>query len=81
MGVLRTERFETARLFTPRVDRYSVIVVRTNRYSVPAWPIGQTARVLLRASHLVVYRKGQEVARHERLIAEGGGDRRCGCPR
>lgn len=30
-------------------------------------------RVLLFASHLVVYRKGVEVARHERLIAKGRG--------
>ncbi|MDF2709803.1 MAG: family transposase, partial [Nonomuraea muscovyensis] len=69
---LPTERFETGRLFTPRVDRCSVIVVRTNRYSVPARLIGQAVRVMLYASHLVVYHKGQEVARHERLIAKGG---------
>ncbi|MET8538578.1 hypothetical protein ABZV67_44690 [Streptomyces sp. NPDC005065] len=33
---LPEESFETGRLFTPRVDRYSQIAVRTNRYSVPA---------------------------------------------
>ncbi|WP_443069734.1 Mu transposase domain-containing protein [Streptomyces sp. SAT1] len=32
---LPQEPFETGRLFTPRVDRYSEIAVRTNRYSVP----------------------------------------------
>ncbi|MFJ2136439.1 hypothetical protein ACIOMQ_37505 [Streptomyces sp. NPDC087845] len=31
---LPQEPFETGRLFTPRVDRYSQINVRTNRYSV-----------------------------------------------
>lgn len=46
--------------------------MRTNRYSVPARLIGHTVRVLLHASHLVVYHKGTEVARHERLIAKGG---------
>ncbi|WP_408954258.1 Mu transposase domain-containing protein [Kribbella solani] len=29
------ETFETGRWFTPRVDRFSQITVRTNRYSVP----------------------------------------------
>lgn len=32
-------------------------------------------RVLLHASHLVVDHKGVEVARHEQLIASGGGFR------
>ncbi|MET9760130.1 hypothetical protein ABZ016_13905 [Streptomyces sp. NPDC006372] len=32
---LPDEPFETGRVFTPRVDRYSQITVRTNRYSVP----------------------------------------------
>ncbi|WP_435885486.1 Mu transposase domain-containing protein [Streptomyces prunicolor] len=65
------EPFVTGRLFTPRVDRYSQIAVRTNRYSVPARLIGKRVRVVLHASHLVVYDKNVEVARHERLIAKG----------
>jgi hypothetical protein len=69
---LPQEPFETGRLFTPRVDRYSQITVRTNRYSVPTRLIGKRVRVVLHASHLVVYDKNVEVARHERLIAKGG---------
>ncbi|MFJ4526214.1 Mu transposase domain-containing protein [Streptomyces sp. NPDC088810] len=65
------EPFETGRVFTPRVDRYSQIAVRTNRYSVPVRLIGKRVRVILHASHLVVYDKNVEVARHERLIAKG----------
>ncbi|MEV7384001.1 Mu transposase domain-containing protein [Streptomyces lydicus] len=65
------QRFETGRVFTPRVDRYSQIAVRTNRYSVPVRLIGKRVRVMLHASHPVVYDKNVEVARHERLIAEG----------
>jgi hypothetical protein len=65
------EPFETGRLFTPRVDRYSQIIVRTNRYSVPTRLIGKRVRVVLHASHLVVYDRNVEVARHERLIAKG----------
>ncbi|WP_406502688.1 Mu transposase domain-containing protein [Streptomyces sp. NBC_01602] len=68
---LPEEPFETGRVFTPRVDRYSQIAVRTNRYSVPVRLIGKRVRVMLHASHLVVYHKNVEVARHERLIAKG----------
>ncbi|MFJ4833614.1 Mu transposase domain-containing protein [Streptomyces sp. NPDC088747] len=45
--------------------------VRTNRYSVPIRLIGKRVRVVLHASHLVVYDQNVEVARHERLIAKG----------
>ncbi|WP_167549327.1 IS21 family transposase [Streptomyces griseochromogenes] len=69
---LPQEPFETGRVFTPRVDRYSQIAVRTNRYSVPVRLIGKRVRVVLHASHLVVYDQNVEVARHERLIAKGG---------
>ncbi|MBY8345804.1 IS21 family transposase [Streptomyces spinosirectus] len=68
---LPEEPFETGRVFTPRVDRYSQIAVRTNRYSVPVRLIGKRVRVMLHASHLVVHDKNVEVARHERLIAKG----------
>jgi hypothetical protein len=68
---LPDEPFETGRLFTPRVDRYGQIPVRTNRYSVPIRLIGTRVRVVLHASHLVVYDRNVEVARHERLIAKG----------
>ncbi|MCZ7434741.1 Mu transposase domain-containing protein [Streptomyces sp. WMMC1477] len=68
---LPEQPFETGRLFTPRVDRYGQIPVRTNRYSVPIRLIGKRVRVVLHASHLVVYDQNVEVARHERLIAKG----------
>lgn len=69
---LPTERFETGRWFTPRVDRYSQVTVRNNRYSVPVRLIGRRVRVLLHASELVVYDGGAEVARHERVPVKGG---------
>lgn len=68
---LPEDPFETGRVFTPRVDRYGQIAVRTNRYSVPVRLIGKRVRVLLHAPHLVVYDKNVEVARHEQLIAKG----------
>ncbi|MGW3653538.1 IS21 family transposase [Streptomyces sp. NPDC000878] len=69
---LPDEPFETGRWFTPRVDRYGQITVRTNRYSVPVRLIGKTLRVLLHASELIVFDDGREVARHERLSTQGG---------
>ena len=53
MKPLPVEPFETGRWFTPRVDRFSQITVRTNRYSVPTRFIGRQVRVLLHASELV----------------------------
>jgi transposase len=72
LAPLPTEPFETGRWFTPRVDRYGQITVRNNRYSVPVRLIGRRVRVLLHASHLVVYDGHAEVARHERLPVKGG---------
>ncbi|MGW5097291.1 Mu transposase domain-containing protein [Streptomyces nodosus] len=54
------------------MDRYSQITARTNRYSVPVRLIGKKVRVMLHASHLVVYDQNVEVARRERLIAKCG---------
>lgn len=68
---LPEELFETGRWFTPRVDRYSLVTVRTNRYSVPVRLIGRQVRVQLHASHLVVYDGRVEAARHERLPGKG----------
>ena len=49
------EPFETGLLLTPRVDRYSQVTVRMNRYSVPVRLIGRQVRVVLRSSELVIY--------------------------
>ncbi|MEV4060842.1 hypothetical protein [Nonomuraea dietziae] len=35
---LPEEPFETGRWFTPHVDRFSQVTVRTNKYAVPARP-------------------------------------------
>lgn len=69
---LPEEPFETGRWFTPRVDRYSQVPVRTNKYSVPVRLIGRRVRVLLHASDLVIYDGRTEVARHERLPGKSG---------
>ncbi|TDP31410.1 hypothetical protein DFR75_10815 [Nocardia ignorata] len=72
LAPLPDEPFETGRWFTPRVDRYSQISVRTNKYSVPIRFIDRPVRVLLHASELVVFDGHTEIARHGRLLAKGG---------
>ncbi|WP_428834651.1 Mu transposase domain-containing protein [Nonomuraea maheshkhaliensis] len=66
---------------SPRVDRYSQITVRTNRYSAPARLIGRQVRVMLHASEPVVH--GQRVlmdrvAAASRPAAAEGRNRGCG---
>lgn len=72
LRALPAEPFETARVFTPRVDRYGQVTVRMNRYSVPVRLIGHRVRVLLGASELLVFDGRLQVARHERLATRGG---------
>jgi hypothetical protein len=69
---LPDDDFETGIWLAPRVDRYSQVTVRTNRYSVPVRLVGRQVRVQLHASHLVVYDGREKVAWHERLMAKGG---------
>jgi hypothetical protein len=53
------------------VDRYGLVTVRMNRYSVPVRLIGRKVRVLLSASELEIYDGRTLVGRHPRLIARG----------
>ncbi|MEH1128999.1 Mu transposase domain-containing protein [Micromonospora sp. CPCC 206061] len=69
---LPDDDFETGIWLTPRVDRYSQVTVRTNRYSVPVRLVGRPVRVQLHASHLAVYDGREQVAWRERLMAKGG---------
>lgn len=75
LAPLPADEFETGRWFAPRVDRYSQVTVRMNKYSVPAPLIGREVRVLLHSSDLVVYEghgaRLAEAARHEWVIGKG----------
>jgi transposase len=68
---LPTESFDTALTLTPRVDRYSQVMVRCNQYSVPARFIGHRLRVKLSASAVIVYDRSSVVARHQRAVGKG----------
>lgn len=67
---LPVEAYETGRWFTQRVDRYSQVTVRTNKYSVPTRFIGRRVRILLRASELSVFDGQTRIATHERLAGK-----------
>ncbi|MDN3259847.1 hypothetical protein QWJ26_08475 [Streptomyces sp. CSDS2] len=69
---LPEEPFETGRMFTPRVDRYSQITVRTNRYSVPVRLIGKRVRVVCTHPIWWFTTRTWKWARHERLIDKAG---------
>ena len=62
---------DTALTLTPRVDRYSQIMVRCNQYSVPARFIGHRVRVKLSASAVTIYDRTGVVARHQRAAGKG----------
>lgn len=68
---LPEEPYETGLVLSPRVDRCSLVTVRSCRYSVPARMIGRQARVVLRSSEVIVYDRNAEIARHPRLTAKG----------
>ncbi len=68
---LPAESFDTALTLTPRVDRYALVMVRCNQYSVPARFIGHRLRVKLSASAVTAYDRTIVVARHQRAIGKG----------
>jgi hypothetical protein len=68
---LPAEAFETGLILTPRVDRYSRIMVRQAQYSVPVRFIGHRLRTVLRASEILVYDRRALIARHERAHTRG----------
>jgi hypothetical protein len=65
------ERFDTAAVLWPRVDRYARISVGKCRYSVPARLIDSRVRVALSANELRIFDGSRLVAVHPRLTAAG----------
>ncbi|QXC46669.1 MULTISPECIES: IS21 family transposase [Rhodococcus erythropolis group] len=66
------EEFDPGLSLTPRVDRSALITVRMAKYSVPARFIGRQVRVSLRASEVVVFDGRAVIARHRRVVTQGG---------
>lgn len=72
LAPLPFERFDPGLTLNPKVDRSSLITVRMAKYSVPARMISRPVRVSLRASELVVFDGRTEIARHPRIVTNGG---------
>jgi transposase len=72
LNPLPAEWFDPGLVLYPRVDRSSLISVRTAKYSVPVRLIGRKVRVSLRASEVIVFDGRIIAARHERVVARGG---------
>lgn len=68
---LPREEFDCGVTLTPKVGRDSRVTVRQSHYSVPARFIGGRVRVSLRANEVIVFDRGQIVARHARLTRRG----------
>lgn len=71
LAPLPGEDFEPGTSLAPTVRRNGRITVRQSYYSVPARFIGRTVRVSLRANELLIFDRGQVVARHPRQTRRG----------
>jgi transposase len=71
---LPAECFELAEISCPTVDNKSRVQVRTNRYSVPVFLVGQEVSVRLTPLEVIVTSAGDEVAVHDRLHLKNAED-------
>ena len=72
LAPVTADRFEPGLSLSPRVNRSSLVRVRTASYSVPARFIGRPVRVSLRASEVIIFDGRTEIARHARVVALHG---------
>ena len=72
LGELPAEPHCTAEEASPRVDAKAMIMVRQNRYSVPARLVGMRVRAQVGAREIAVWHDGTLVASHERLAGRHG---------
>ncbi|MCE5289430.1 MAG: IS21 family transposase [Nocardiaceae bacterium] len=72
LAPLPGDRFDPGLVLHPRVDRSSLITVRSAKYSVPVRLIGRKVRVSLRAAELIVFEGRSVATRHERVTTRNG---------
>jgi transposase len=60
-----TEGFDLAEIVFPLVDKHGCVPVKTNFYSAPA-QTGSRVEVRITASHVAIWHRGCQIARHER---------------
>jgi transposase len=72
LAPLPAEGFDPGLALTPRVDRSSLITVRSTKYSVPVRFINRKVRVSLQATQVRIFDGRALVATHPRTVARGG---------
>ncbi len=72
LAPLPLEDFDPGLVLTPRVDRSSLVTVRSAKYSVPVRFINRKVRVSLRAAEVRIFDGRTLIAKHPRTVARGG---------
>ena len=71
LAPLPAEGFDPGLVLTPRVDRSSLITVRSAKYSVPVRFINRKVRVSLQATQVRIFDGRTLIATHPRTVARG----------
>lgn len=69
---LPAELFDPGLILTPRVDRSSLVTIRSTKYSVPVRFINRKVRVSLRATEVRIFDGRTLIAKHPRTVTRGG---------
>jgi hypothetical protein len=72
LAPLPGEGFDPGLVLTPRVDRSSLITVRSTKYSVPVRFINRMVRVSLQATQVRIFDGRTLIATHPRTVVRGG---------
>ena len=65
-GSLTAAPFDPSELVELRVDKYSTVTYRQNRYSVPEGHVGEYIRLKARAEEVLIFSEGECIAKHKR---------------
>lgn len=71
LSPLPAEAFDPGLMLTPRVDRSSLVTVRSMKYSVPARFINRKVRVSLQATQVKIFDGRTLIATHPRTVGRG----------
>jgi transposase len=71
LSPLPAETFDPGLVLTPRVDRSSLVTVRSMKYSVPARFINRKVRVSLQAMQVKIFDGRTLIATHPRTVGRG----------
>ncbi|MBT2535111.1 IS21 family transposase [Arthrobacter sp. ISL-69] len=72
LASLPKENFDPGLVLTPRVDRSSLVTVRSTKYSVPVRFINRKVRVSLQATQVRIFDGRSLIATHPRTVLRGG---------